>query len=187
MIVECNKRPLFSEEPTDAEIRRLIDLQFKSKFTTDKELIDPKNNVFMANQYYKTRDFQNKYKFALLRILFDEHKKYKQNNYCFDIPKVIMEKSQNYLEMSCNIVQWFKENYYITDNSDNIFKIKDLFNTFSHSDYYCNLTKAERRKYNKSYFKEYLQTNIFFRKYYFDRHKNVRSVIKYWKEKTDNE
>lgn len=187
MIVECNKRPLFSEEPTDAEIRRLIDLQFKSKFTTDISMVNPDMYIYIANQHYKTRDFQNKHKFALIRILLNEHKKYKENNYCLTIPKTIIEKSQNYLEMSCNIVQWFKDHHYYTDNPNDICKIKEIFEHFANSDYYCNLTKAEKRRYNKTYFRDYLQTNIFFRKYYQDRYKNIRNVIKCWKEKKDDD
>lgn len=37
--------------------------------------------------------------------------------------------------------------------------------------YYCNLTKNEKRKYNKSYFIEYFETNIFLRQYYIIKQK----------------
>ena len=57
MIVECNKKPLFSEEPKDAELRRLIDLYFRSTFTTDHSMIDPSKHIYMANSIYKTKDF----------------------------------------------------------------------------------------------------------------------------------
>lgn len=183
MIVECNKRPLFAEEPTDAEIRRLIDLQFKSTFTSDTTLVDPSRKIFLANSVYKTKDFQHKHKFALIRILLDEHKKYRVNNRCLHIPKNTSDRTQSYLEMSCNIVQWFKENYEYTGNTDNVQKVKDIFEHFSNSNYYANLSKLEKRKYNKSYFSEYFETNIFFRKYYHERSNNIRNIIKGWKPK----
>lgn len=183
MIVECNKRPLFAEEPTDAEIRRLIDLQFKSTFTSDASLIDPSKNIYLANSVYKTKDFQHKHKFALIRILLDEHKKYRANNCCLHIPKSTSYRTQSYLEMSCNIVQWFKENYEYTGINDHVQKVKDIFELFSNSNYYANLSKIEKRKYNKSYFSEYFESNIFFRKYYHERSNNIRNVIKGWKPK----
>ena len=39
-IVECNKKPLFAEEPTHADILRLIDIYFRSSFVEDEEIID---------------------------------------------------------------------------------------------------------------------------------------------------
>lgn len=35
-----------------------------------------------------------------------------------------------------------------TDNKKDIIKMKDLFNEFKESDYYSNLTKNDKRKYN---------------------------------------
>lgn len=183
MIVECNKKPLFSEEPKDAELRRLIDLYFRSTFTTDVSLLDPSKYIFMANSVYKTKDFQNKHKCALIKILLEEHKKYKKNNYCFHVPKTVVERTQTYLEMSCNIVQWFKDNYEHTGNNTDICKIKDIYEDFSQSSYYFNLSKMEKRKYNKSFFINYIEENIFFRKYYVERYNNIRNNVKEWKKK----
>ena len=44
--------------------------------------------------------------------------------------------------------------------------MKDLFNDFKESEYYSNLTKNDKRKYNYSLFDNYFSTNIFFKKYY---------------------
>jgi putative DNA primase/helicase len=38
MIIEANKRPLLSEEPQEAELRRIIDINFRSTFTNIKNL-----------------------------------------------------------------------------------------------------------------------------------------------------
>jgi len=85
--------------------------------------------------------------------------------------------------MSCNIVQWFKDNYTLTNNKNDFIQVKDIYADFVLSDYYVNLSRSERRKYNKTYFLEYFQTNIFFRKYFAERCYNLRSVLKEWKEK----
>jgi len=87
MIVECNKRPLFVEEPQYAEIQRIIDVHFRSTFIENKSEIDTSKHIYKANSFYKTKEFQEQHKFALMKILFDTHKQYKSNNYSLAIPK----------------------------------------------------------------------------------------------------
>jgi len=66
-------------------------------------------------------------------------------------------------------------------------KIKDVYDEFSDSDYFFNLFKMERRKYNKAFFVEYFETNIFLRKFYKDRHNNVRNVLFGWAKVKDDQ
>jgi phage/plasmid-associated DNA primase len=182
MIVECNKKPLFAEEPTNAEVRRIIDMYFRSTFTTDKKLIDEKNNIYLADPIYKTKEFQQKHKYAFMKILIDEHKKfYKQNKSLLQIPQSVLNRTQLYLEMSCQIVSWFKENFEETKNEKDNIKIKDIYNIFIKSEYYFNMSKPQKRKYGKTYFSEYVSSNIFFKKYYSERYNNTRNVLKGWK------
>ena len=47
--------------------------------------------------------------------------------------------------------------------------------------------KEEKRKYNKTFFNEYFETNIFLRGFYSERCNNIRSDIKGWKLKIENE
>lgn len=131
MVVECNKKPMFSEEPTNADVRRIIDLYFRTTYTTDESLVDEDEYIYLANPYYKTTEFQEKHKYALIRILLDEHKKYKKRNFIIDLPKSIKERTQNYLDLSYTIVKWFKETYEHTKDKKNIIKIKDLYNDFT--------------------------------------------------------
>jgi phage/plasmid-associated DNA primase len=187
MVVECNKRPLFAEEPEQADARRIIDLLFRSSFTNDESLLDAEKYIYMANSYYKTQEFQQKHKYALLYILIEEHKKLKKNNYKLVMPKTINDRTQTYLELSCNIVQWFKDTYEFTDDSKKISKIKDVYDKFTQSDYFSNLSKADKRKYSKSYFTDYIQNNIFFKKYYVERTATVKNFIKNWIIKIGND
>jgi phage/plasmid-associated DNA primase len=185
MILEANKRPLFAEEPTEADARRIIDIYFGTKYTTDKELIDEENNIYMANEYYKTSEFRKKYKYALLKILMESYKEYKKNNYVFEVPHTIKERTTQYLEMSCNILQWFKDNYKYTGDKNSICKMKDLFEDFSTSSYFINLTKNEKRKYNKSYFCDYVINNSFLIKYHKNVHNNIKNCIVGWTKNID--
>jgi len=43
LVMECNKRPLFEEEPTEAEYERLLDIEHSRKFSTLEEDIDSIN------------------------------------------------------------------------------------------------------------------------------------------------
>jgi phage/plasmid-associated DNA primase len=181
MIIECNKRPLFKEEPGDAEVRRIIDILFRSSFVTDDNLVNTENNIYKANPIYKTREFQEKHKYALLKILMQEHSKYyKLNKSQFKLPQSIIDRSRQYLEMSCNIVEWFKDNYDETNDLTQYISIKDVYDLFKASEFYCNLSKSDKTKYTKKYISEYISSNIFFRRYYAERYNNIRSVIKGW-------
>ena len=185
MVVECNKRPLFSEEPGHAEAMRIIDILFRSTFVTDESMIDHENYVFKADSNVKSPEFQEKHKFALLKILMITHAKCKhldRNNII--LPESIINRSKAYLEMSCDIVEWFKDNYDETEKTEFI-QVNDMFETFRLSEFHSNLSKADRKKYTKKYIKEYVETNLFFKKYYVERYKNIRHVIRGWKLKVD--
>ena len=66
-------------------------------------------------------------------------------------------------------------------------KIKEIYDNFATSNFFYNLSKEEKRKYNKTFFNEYFETNIFLRGFYAERCNNIRSVIKGWKLKIENE
>lgn len=181
MIVECNKKPLFAKEPTNAEARRIIEVNFQSTFITNKDIIDPQKHVFFADIFYKETVFQEKHKFALIHILLNEYKKYKQNGFVLTMPQSVAERTQTYLELSCNLVTWFKQNYEFTGNKQDICRSTELYHNLSQSDYFCQLTKHEKQKYNKSYLKNYIETNIFFRKYFVEKTSYARNFISEWK------
>ena len=192
-ICECNKRPFFAEEPTNAEIGRLIDLHFGSSFTDIKEDIDPNKHIYEAVKEYKELPFQHKHKFALLKILMEAHKEYKLNNYNFEIPQSIRDRTIEYLESNCQLLLWFKENYELMNtNEKNIYvPIKNIHDKFKTSEYYDDLMKYERRKLTYKYFIEYFSQNIATKRQYKDRHTikynnkktEHRNVLLFWKEK----
>lgn len=186
LIVECNKRPLFKEEPTDADARRIVDLLFRSSFVSNDELLDDDKYIFKANTDYKTKNFQEKHKFALLKILMNTYQKYKYSNGNLVLPPSVVERSARYLELSCNIVQWFRDNYEEATSSEYV-SVKDAYELFIMGDFISGLARAERAKYTRKYFVEYIQNNIFFRKYYADRFNDVRTVIKGWRKRQQTE
>ena len=86
-----------------------------------------------------------------------------------------------------DIISWFKDNYELTNNTKDIVKIKDIYEHFMNSNIYNNMTKNEKKKYNKSYFIEYISSNPFFRHYYCEKNKDYRNFIKSWILIEDNE
>jgi phage/plasmid-associated DNA primase len=187
MVVECNQKPLFSEEPKESETRRIIDIYFRSTFVTNDSSLDPTHYIYKANIEYKTKEFQDKHKFALFKILSNVHKTYKNNNYIINISPSIQSRTESYLELSCNILQWFKDNYILSDDKKVYTQIKDVYDHFYNSTYMANLSKQNKNKYNKKYFNDYFQSNVFFKKYYFERYDNYRHVIRFWRIKNDQE
>ena len=63
MVVECNKRPLFSEEPKESETRRIIDIYFRSTFVSDDSYIDYNYELIQTNQKYKQTDNSSNFRF----------------------------------------------------------------------------------------------------------------------------
>lgn len=187
IILEANQVPLLAEHPQDAEIRRIIDIYFRSTFTTDTDLINEDNYIFMANPLYKTLEWQHKHKYALIKILIEKYKTYINNNSILIIPPCVAERTKNYLEKSMDIISWFKDNFELTNNIKDIVKIKDIYEHFINSNIYNNMTKNEKKKYNKTYFIEYISTNPFFRHYYCEKNKYYRNFIKCWVIKEDND
>ena len=180
LVVEVNQKPKFKEEATQADIRRLIDLYYPSTFTDVKEDVDPQNNIFLANTLYKSKDWQQQHKYALMKIVMDEHKFFCAKGGKLTISKSVEKRNRAYLEGSSDILGWFYDVYEKTDNINDILKLQDIFEQIQLSEYYKNLTKQERREYNSKAFYAKISENVFLRKYYHEmkmingsRYKNI--------------
>jgi hypothetical protein len=185
-ICECNDKPAFSDEITNADVRRIIDIYFRASFTDNKDLVDENNHIYKANPEYKTPEFKHKYKFALFKILTDQHKKYLANNSILTIAPSINARTQNYLENSVDIVTWFKDEYTYDETSNEYLKVGDLYNELVNCDFFQSMKRTERDKYTKLKFFEFVRTNMFFRKYYVEYYEHSKRLLKGW-YKTNNE
>ena len=58
LVVEVNQKPKFKEEATQGDIRRLIDLLYRSTFTDNEQDVDPQNYIYPANPLYKSKEWQ---------------------------------------------------------------------------------------------------------------------------------
>jgi len=83
LILECNEKPRLNEV-NDAVARRIIDIPFKSTFVdTDiynKLKDNQRENIFIVNPYYKSKEFKEKYKLAFFHILINKYNEYIKND-----------------------------------------------------------------------------------------------------------
>lgn len=188
-ILECNKRPKLKENPTTAEMARIIDIRFNSIFTTDEEECDAVQHIYKANNYYSTEEFKEKYKYALIKIILDAYKQYEKQHFNFILPESVKKNTTEYLEMSCQILEWMNDIYDKTNNKADVIELKILFDEFKNSDYYFHLSKSDQRKYNYHYFINYFEENHpkYYRKEMRTDNKHYGNIILGWKLKPELE
>lgn len=187
MIVECNKRPLFSEDPQEADRQRIIDIKFRSTFTMNNDELNDEEYIFKAKPECKTENFKIKYKYALLKILFAVHRDYYNNDNMLDIPEIIKKRTNDYLEKSCGFLQWFKQKYVRTGNNTDYVSLKDIYADYRKGEYYINLTRKEKREHNKSYVVDYCKKNIFLKKDFRSRVGDAKTILINWTKQEEIE
>ncbi len=69
-ILEANKTPKMKGQMDNSIRRRIIDIKFESTFTSDEDLLNEPNH-FPVVSYYRTQEFKDTYKYALIQYLSD--------------------------------------------------------------------------------------------------------------------
>lgn len=184
LICECNKKPTFSEELTQADHRRIIDIYFRATFTDVPELIDPEHYIYLANPYYKTSEFIQNHKYALFKILTGYHRKFlHEYGSLLKMPESITHRTNLYLENNCDVVQWFKH-YYRQDEPGttevSYLRLAEIHEFFLESDEYRNMSRTNQQQYSKFKFFQFTRNNLFFKKYYVENHNSLRGFLKGW-------
>ena len=176
LVLECNKKPLLEEEPTEADMRRIIDLLFESKFTDDDGEVN-NINIFPKNSHYTEEEFRNKYKYALLKILFEHNKSHYKKKLI--IPEKIKKRTMEYMEVSVEIFEWFKETFEKTENENDYATFQEINITLKMSEYYQHLNKNEKRKLTKEKIIILFKENSIYKKYFgeeVDTYKNGKKI-----------
>lgn len=179
IICECNTKPDFAENPTQADLDRLVDILFRSHFTANEAELDETNYIFRQNPFYKTKEFQDTHKCALFKTLTEEHKKFIDGGSVLKIASSIVERSKQYLVKSNDFMVWFLENY--SPSPREHIKLNIIYSKLLHSEYYLGLSKKDKDKYKKQSFFDFIKSSIFFRKYYIERHEGDYNFLKGWK------
>lgn len=206
-VLELNKKCPMVGDLGDSIMRRLRDVPFVSTYTTDTELLKRQkelNNVFKANPYYKTVEFQAKYKYPLFIYLTRYAKQWEQDNVGYNVcsrlyvSNQITNRTKNYIEDNDNIFMILKRHYVKDMSSKNSYvKFKEFWCFFKDSDFYRTLSKHEQNKtYSEKNVIEHLKTStstrIFYKEILSFKKANgdivsYRNVLRYWRLKTQEE
>lgn len=62
------------------------------------------------------------------------------------------------------------------DEREHVLQISDIYNTFTDSTVYNNMSKLDKRKYTLKYFNEKIKTNLFLQNYYKSRGAYINCV-----------
>jgi hypothetical protein len=145
----------------------------------DKLIVFYKNNNDIVTNINNIKNIHHLQE--LIKRIYKEF----ENNSLVSIKK--QKKETNDDDMHDMILMWFNDNYKHTNNKNYICKMRDLYDDFSASNYFMNLTKNEKRKYNKSYFSDYVSSNSFLGKYHKEVHNNIKNCLVGWIKNMDND
>jgi phage/plasmid-associated DNA primase len=174
LMMECNELPLL-DEVNDAIQRRIRGIPFISKFVSQEtyDELEDKTNIFVGDVYYKSDEFQEEYRQALMIILLEHWKEYYNNGMKLSVQSQECKKITNdYLATSDDIYDWFRESYErnneINDKQQakHILTIKEICEHYKGSRYFLNMNKKDKREFNESKFREKIQNNLFLKQFY---------------------
>jgi len=168
LFLECNKIPDIDEVGVGVE-RRFDVFDFISRFVEENKYGEftaeeiKKQHIFKSNPYYTTPEFKIKYRQALIEILLEHFKVFRENNYQFpEKPQECKDKAKDYLANSDEMYSWFCSYYEKCDEKEKQkFYVSDLFDIFKSSDYFLNMTKESKRNFNQTKFISMVNENIF--------------------------
>jgi len=115
LIMECNSRPPLSEEAEKADTERIVDIHFKSLFSSDDNLWDDSKFIYPVNPNLKNPEYHKRMRNYFLNILLTHFKMLKEANFVIDkfIPENVKQRSTEYLQNSFdiqkNFVQYFEK------------------------------------------------------------------------------
>jgi phage/plasmid-associated DNA primase len=159
IILECNKRPNFSDDVDDAMLKRFIDIPFVAEFVENPQDVDETKHIYLGNDDVKKLDFKQNHSCALFHILLDYWKDYKANGMRLEVPDSIKQRAKDHLIDSTPVLAMLAEKYIETTDSTKYVTIDTLFNQFKLTDNYNLMTKAEKRDVTKKAFNEFCKVN----------------------------
>ena len=195
VFIEVNNKPNLNGVDTDSNAlaRRVIDFGFKSMFTENEDDVDEKNHIYPINRDYTKDTFKKKHACALFKYITN-YEGVEEINVCDSIK----EASSKYLLGNDAVYTFVWDIIERVDDKDSIVKISDLYDKFKESDCFHNMTKNEKRTYNKSKFLEYIQRHSKFKRDFQEKYQNgecmerygvtlIRNVLRNYKMRVDEE
>lgn len=181
IFLEANDLPPFAELPNFADVERIVVIDYISTFVSDIKMVDASNHLYMKNPFFKTDEFKEKYKYALLKILMTNY--VGQN---IIIPDKIKKRSEKYLENSFKILDWLEDNIDFDGKENNYISLSSEFKAIINKDSYFTKNKKKDivREITDTIIKKYPKC-IFYDRKTIDNN-SYRNIIQNAKFKTDN-
>ena len=193
LVCECNELVKF-DKVDQAIVRRLYTVPFASTFMPKDQYDEiegtieekTKQNIFIINEYYSSNDFKNKYKQALFNLIVKRLDTYNKEG--LKPPNDVKLENSKYLEGSDCLFSFINEHYEIDEklNKQESVKIKDVYESFTHSIFYTTLSKKDIRKWTKVYFEDQIQSNVFLKKYLTTNKDKTKILNKYKRKVLDS-
>jgi len=177
LIMECNDMPIIDETGGGVG-RRLVAVPFvlnaleEKDFNALSEQDKISGKYALQNTEYISNEFRTKYKQALFMILIDYFKKFVENKLNIPTPpKICLNKTKDYMATSDDIFCWF-ESYYepltteeLNTDVDVPISLSEIHSLFTSSEVFKNMSKEQKRSYNRKNFLEKIENNLFLRKH----------------------
>ena len=152
LVMECNKKPNFSEAPEKADVERVLDILFPSFFTSDESLWDDAKHIYPKEAKYKTREWMDAHKNAFMNLLITYLLVFKNEaNYIIDqfVPDSVKQRSLEYLQDSFDIHNYFMHLFErgregVSYSMDEDWTIPQIVKTIRSSDVFTSLPRKER-------------------------------------------
>tara|TARA_R110000787_G_scaffold2453_8_gene9779 strand:+ start:909 stop:3485 length:2577 start_codon:yes stop_codon:yes gene_type:complete len=172
-IMELNKKCALNGDLGDSVQRRLRDIPFTTCYSTDKVMLSAGLGVLPANPFYKSTEFQSRYKFALFAYLT----KYAitwENETGVDVCQKLYEseevsrRTKAYIEDNDEVFGILKSRCVLEiTNKECFVPIKVFYLLFKSSEFYQTLSKHDQNKiYSEKSVREHLQTSTSTRPYF---------------------
>jgi phage/plasmid-associated DNA primase len=174
-VLELNKLINFNGRIDDAIVSRLVNIQFKTYFTDDENILANNTNARRLNPYYKEDDFRDTYRHALFYYLLIEAPK--KLYVCEDAKKA----TRDYLLSNNEFYNWINEHYEKIENPTihDYISLKDVYDLWKTSDYYTNMSKAQKRKALFKKFKsEYIEDNMELKPYFVEKYQKYENGVR---------
>lgn len=176
LIMECNEMPIIDETGGGVG-RRLVAAPFELQALEAKDYnnlseTDKNSGKYaLQNTEYITDEFRTKYKQALFMILLGSFKKFVEDKLNIPSPpKICLTKTKDYMATSDDIFCWF-ESYYeplstkeLKTDADIPVSLTKIHGLFTSSEVFRNMSKEQKRSYNRKNFLEKIENNLFLRK-----------------------
>jgi hypothetical protein len=115
-VLECNDLPEFQNEIKEAEIRRIICILFKIRFTDDAKLLRDFPDIFKPKtKGIDSTKFKQEHRKAFLSLVFDYYKEFKLKREFYMSPNVKLE-TDDYVNSKSYLKKFILENYDILND-----------------------------------------------------------------------